>query len=226
MSIAKDVTSTGVTLECIFSVWSFLACPVTPGVKENCLGEIRVHVPRLNTTAVWFEEMTPIFSSFKRDRLKRENSAAVLLVDWKCLPHIVYNRCFFLVADLLRAGWTCAHFSLTRLDGCSHSLHFPHLAPFLHHFRICLSTGSNGLKHHRLGCFFGERPPTTGMRRWSVDPPAPAGSLARSRQENAGVGDPGVSPLTGTGGQGLSSLPVPRVSPAVFQKAVDQPQRN
>lgn len=72
-------TLTSATLERIASVWSCLTCPVPPGGKENCLGEIRVQIPKLNTTALWFDEMTPIFSSFKRDRLKRENSAGVLV---------------------------------------------------------------------------------------------------------------------------------------------------
>ena len=67
-----------VTLERIASVWLYLACPVPPGGKENCRGEIRVQIPKLNTTALWFDEMTPIFSSFKRADL-REKSAGVLV---------------------------------------------------------------------------------------------------------------------------------------------------
>ena len=51
----------------------------------------------------------------------------------------------------------------------------------------------------------------------------PAGSLARSRQENARARGSGVSLVTGPGGQGRSSAPVPCISSAVFQKAVDQP---
>ena len=71
-------TLTSGILERTFTLWSYLTCPVPPGSKENCLGEIRVQIPKLNTTALWFDEMTLIFSSFKRDRLKRENGAAVL----------------------------------------------------------------------------------------------------------------------------------------------------